>query len=125
MLKKLLVAAAVAGIPVIAVVASRFGEIPAMTLTQAITASEQQSQTEAGRKVLIRAHVVADAQHTLHRTEQGIVEFVARDEQGNMFTVKYSGKDQIHSLEHGQAVQVVGFILSSSPATFQASQILL
>jgi cytochrome c-type biogenesis protein CcmE len=125
MLKKLLIVVAVVGIPLVAFVASRFGEIPDVTLKQAIAASEQQSQTDAGRKVLIRARAVVDAQHSVQRSEQTIVEFFARDEQGNIFTVKYGGKDPIRSLENGQTVQVVGLMLSSSPATFQASQVLL
>jgi cytochrome c-type biogenesis protein CcmE len=125
MLKKLLMAGALMGIPAVAFVASRFGQLESTTFQKALSASERQSQTEQGKKVQIDGVVLADDAHQPQRgNENVIMQFVVRDEAGKEFSVSYVGKEDVRSVQHLQRVAVVGLPMSGNPPVFQASQVI-
>jgi hypothetical protein len=124
MLKKILLVCALVGIPAVAFVAARFGELERTTFQKALAASESQSQTEQGKKVLISGVALMDEEHQPQREKNSVTQFTVRDEAGKEFAVTYIGKEELTSLKHLQAVSVVGLPMSGSPPVFQASQVI-
>jgi hypothetical protein len=122
MLRKIMISALLCIIPAIAWLAYQHGDIQPITFASALRQSENHSDAEQSPKIRIDAICVNDAGHS---ADKNAGSFYARDNQGAVFMVNYTGKDPLPEVVDGKNISVIGHVHGGDPAYVHASQIIV
>ena len=114
MLRRIILIAAIIGIPVAFYFAMQYGEKEAVTFDQAIATAAGQSEQEQSAKVLIRTTI------TQTQGEQ----LFGEDRTGHRFRIDYTGSEFESPFQIGETYRFVGHVHGSgTDAYFHATQV--
>jgi len=102
--------------------AMQFGALQSVSFSTAMNMSEQSSDVEQAQKVKIDA-VYTIVENDGHEHHEG--HFHAKDQQGTIFKVEYTGKDPLPSLKEGIEISVFGHVHGGEEPYVHASQVIL
>ena len=122
MLRKIIIVSSIVIVIFAIWYAMQFGTLQSVPFNTAMKMSEQSSDTEQAQKVKIDADVMISDDFPL---ENNAGHFFARDKQGTIFKVEYTGKDPLPSLINGIQISVFGHVHGGDPAYVHASQVVL
>ena len=118
MLRKIILAALIIGLPIVVYIALQHGQVQTVSFKKALSESSQKADSEQATKVKITAGIVIDNQHPFKLNE-----FYVIDPESSLFLVSYTGKDPLESMKNGQSVQVYGHVHGGETPYFHASQV--
>ncbi len=114
MLKKILLIAAVVGIPLGIYIASRYGELSPVSFAEA-RRTVAVSESDQAPKVLILSTIV--------NAERAPSEIVCTDPAGERFNVQYTGSTPDEPFTPGRVVRFVGHVHDGGTPYFHATQV--
>lgn len=113
MIRKIIVGAAIIGVPLAVWYASQFGQPDVVLFKQAITKSSSSSESEQTPKVLIDVQISAlESDH----------EFVCTDASGDQFRIDYTGSAPSTAFASGQRHRFLGHVHDGTAPYFHATQ---
>lgn len=123
MLKRIIIVALIILLPLIFWYASQFGALQSVSFAAAMNMSEQASDVEQAQKVKIDGFfTVKDDGHD-HDGHEG--HLYARDLQGTIFKVEYTGKDPLPEMKEGSEISVFGHVHGGEEPYVHSSQVIL
>lgn len=126
MLKRIIIIALILVLPFIFWYATKFGALQSVPFVTAMKMSEQASDVEQAQKVKIDGFFTIKEDghdHEGHGDHQG--HFHAKDLQGTIFKVEYTGKDPLPEMKEGSAISVFGHVHGGDEPYVHASQVIL
>lgn len=123
-LRLVLIIVAIIGIPVVLYIAFQFGQIPTYTFDQAMKYSEVQEEIEQAKKVEVKAQVLISDQYPFKQPES-MFTFFAKDSEGKILPINYTGKDPLPQLQHLQSIVVFGHTHGGGTPYFHATQVII
>ena len=122
MLKRIIIIALIVLLPFIFWYATQFGALQSVPFTTAMKMSEQASDVEQAQKVKIDGKfTVKDDGHD-HEGHEG--HFHAKDLQGTIFKVEYTGKAPLPEMKEGSEISVFGHVHGGDEPYVHASQVI-
>jgi hypothetical protein len=123
MLKRIIIIALIVLLPFIFWYATQFGALQSVSFATAMKMSEQASDVEQAQKVKIDClYTVKEDGHN-HEGHEG--HLYARDLQGTIFKVEYTGKDPLPDMKEGSEISVFGHVHGGDEPYVHASQLIL
>lgn len=123
-LRIVLIIVAIIGVPVVLYIAFQFGQIPTYTFDQAMKYSEVQEEIEQAKKVEVKAQVLISDQYPFKQPES-MFTFFAKDSEGKILPINYTGKDPLPQLQHLQSIVVFGHTHGGGTPYFHATQVII
>ncbi len=120
--RKVAIALVVLAIPLVLVMASRYGEVQSVNFARSVEIAAGRTEIEPRYKIVIEAVVLDDQQHPLEIAETS-ASFYARDRDGQIFLVSYDGGEQL-SLRSGMQVKLAGHTHEGTPPWFHCSEVI-
>ena len=121
MIRNIILTACVIIVPLLFWYAKQFGNIQSISFQQAFSSSEKSADTEQAAKVKIDASIIIDENHPLDLSS-GIL--YAKDSEGTIFKIEYTGKDPLPSFTQSYPVSIFGHVHNGEPPYVHASQII-
>ena len=122
MQKRIILIALIVLLPFIFWYAMQFGELQSVSFATAMKMSEQSSDVEQAQKVKIDA-VYTIVESSGHESHEG--HLYAKDQQGTIFKVEYTGKDPLPVMKEGVEISVFGHVHGGEEPYVHASQVIL
>jgi hypothetical protein len=123
MLKRIIIIALFLLLPFVFWYAMQFGALQSVSFATAMKMSEQSSDVEQAQKVKIDCvYTVKDDGHD-HEGHEG--HLYAKDLQGTIFKVEYTGKDPLPEMNEGKEISVFGHVHGGEEPYVHASQVIL
>ena len=122
MLRKIIIVSSIVIVIFAIWYAMQFGTLQSVPFNTAMKMSEQSSDTEQAQKVKIDAEVMISDEFPL---ENNTGHFFARDKQGTIFKVEYTGKDPLPVMKEGVEISVFGHVHGGEEPYVHASQVIL
>ena len=123
MLKRIIIIALFLLLPFVFWYAMQFGALQSVSFATAMKMSEQSSDVEQAQKVKIDCvYTVKDDGH-VHEGHEG--HLYAKDLQGTIFKVEYTGKDPLPEMNEGREISVFGHVHGGEEPYVHASQVIL
>lgn len=119
MLKRIIIIALILLLPFVFWYAMQFGALQSVSFATAMKMSEQSSDVEQAHKVKI------EGVYTHVETEDHEGLFHAKDMQGIIFKVEYTGKDPLPNMNEGSEISVFGHVHGGDEPYVHASQVIL
>ena len=123
MLKRIIIIALIVLLPFIFWYATQFGALQSVSFATAMKMSEQASDVEQAQKVKIDClYTVKEDGHN-HEGHEG--HLYARDLQGTIFKVEYTGKDPLPDMKEGSEISFYGHVHGGDEPDVHASQLIV
>ncbi len=113
MLRRIIIGAAIILIPISFYVASRYGELDAVSYVQAANTTETSAEGDQAPKVIVVSSI----------TEITATEMFCEDRTGMRFRVDYTGSAPETPFAPGQTVRFVGHVHGGVSGYFHATQV--
>lgn len=121
MLKRIIIIALIVLLPFFFWYATQFGALQSVPFATAMKMSEQASDVEQAQKVKIDGfYTVKEDDHEGHEGH-----LYAKDLQGTIFKVEYTGKDPLPDMKEGSEISVFGHVHGGDEPYVHASQVIL
>ena len=117
MLRRIVIIAAVIGIPIGAWVASTYGQLQDVTFERAMEIAATASEGEQAPKVLIVTTITSLAEDQADGLMRGT------DRAGTIFAVDYTGSPTPEPMAVGDRYSFVGHVHGGTPPRFHATQV--
>ncbi len=117
MLRRIIIIAAVIGIPLGLWVASQYGQLQDVTFTRALEVAATASEGEQAPKVLIVTTIASLAEHQADGQMRGT------DREGTTFVIDYTGTPPEQPMAVGDRYSFVGHVHGGTPPRFHATQV--
>jgi hypothetical protein len=123
MLKRIIIIALIVLLPFIFWYATQFGALQSVPFATAMKMSEQASDVEQAQKVKIDGFYTVKEDGHDHEGHEG--HLYAKDLQGTIFKVEYTGKDPLPDMKEGSEISVFGHVHGGDEPYVHASQVIL
>jgi len=117
MLRRIVLVAALVGIPVAIWIASTYGQLQDVTFARAMEIAATASEGEQAPKVLIVTTITSLA----HHQPDGLMRGTDRD--GTTFVIDYTGTPREQPMAVGDRFSFVGHVHGGTPPRFHATQV--